>query len=140
MRSCLVCFCILYWLLLDSSNFVLWGGIVFLLDSNLNNLALQVCLRVQSFNVHNLEKTEPFSTHSHTHRISDLSKSLRKAAPLVVEKFQFGVEAQFAVMLFAVVFLFYLTWTAILVSDHNSYTRTLCLATSHSNLYVLSSL
>ncbi len=52
-----------------------------------------------------------------THRISDLSKSLRKAAPLVAEKFQFGLEAQFAFMLFAVVFLFYLTWTAILVSD-----------------------
>ncbi len=65
-------------------------------------------------------------THTHTHRISDLSKSLRKAAPLVAEKFQFGVEAQFAVMLFAVVFLFYLTWTAILVSPSTFLTVASC--------------
>jgi len=50
------------------------------------------------------------------HRISDLSKSLKKAAPLVAEKFQFGVEAQFAFMLFVVVVVFYLSWTAVLVS------------------------
>lgn len=36
----------------------------------------------------------------------------------MVEKFQFGVEAQFAGMLFVVVLLFYLSWTAILVSYH----------------------
>ena len=50
------------------------------------------------------------------YRISDLSKSLRKAAPAMAEKFQFGVEAQFAGMLFVVVVLFYSSWTAMLVS------------------------
>jgi len=50
-------------------------------------------------------------------RISDLGKSLKKAAPVIQEKFQFGVEAQFAGMLFAVVALFYASWTTLVVSE-----------------------
>jgi len=49
-------------------------------------------------------------------RISDLGKSLKKAAPLITEKFQLGVEAQFARMLLAVVVLFYISWTGLMVS------------------------
>ncbi len=49
-------------------------------------------------------------------RISDLGNALKKAAPVITEKFQLGVEAQFARMLFAVVALFYLSWTTLVVS------------------------
>lgn len=49
-------------------------------------------------------------------RISDIGKSLKKAAPLITEKFQLGVEAQFARMLLAVVVLFYISWTGLMVS------------------------
>lgn len=49
-------------------------------------------------------------------RISDLGKSLKKAAPIIQEKFQLGVEAQFARMLLAVVVLFYISWTGLMVS------------------------
>jgi len=45
-----------------------------------------------------------------------LGKSLKKAGPLITEKFQLGVEAQFARMLFAVTALFYFTWTTLVVS------------------------
>ena len=51
-----------------------------------------------------------------THRISDLGKSLKRAAPVITEKFQLGVEAQFVGMLFTVVLLFYVSWTTIVVS------------------------
>ena len=50
------------------------------------------------------------------HRISDIGIAIRKAAPIITEKFQLGVEAQFARMLFAVVALFYVSWTTLLVS------------------------
>lgn len=53
-------------------------------------------------------KRSSFST-----RISDLGRSLRRAAPFISEKFHLGVEAQFARMLFAVVVLFYVSWTLI---------------------------
>lgn len=49
-------------------------------------------------------------------RISGIGSALKKAAPLITEKFQLGVEAQFARMLFAVVALFYVSWTALVVS------------------------
>ena len=35
---------------------------------------------------------------------------------MITEKFQLGVEAQFARMLFAVVGLYYISWTTIVVS------------------------
>ena len=50
-------------------------------------------------------------------RISDFRLAIKKAAPMITEKFQFGVEAQFARMLFAVVALFYVSWTTIVVSS-----------------------
>lgn len=50
-------------------------------------------------------------------RISDLGKTIKAAAPIFTEKFQLGVEAQFARMLFAVVALFYISWTTIVVSE-----------------------
>lgn len=50
------------------------------------------------------------------HRISDIGIAIKKAAPIITEKFQLGVEAQFARMLFAVVALFYVSWTTLLVS------------------------
>ena len=49
-------------------------------------------------------------------RISGIGIALKKAAPIITEKFQLGVEAQFARMLFAVVALFYVSWTALVVS------------------------
>ena len=55
-------------------------------------------------------------TPSPTFRISDLGKSLKRAAPVISEKFQLGVEAQFVRMLFSVVLLFYVSWTTIVVS------------------------
>ena len=57
-------------------------------------------------------------------RISDLGRSLRRAGPFISEKFHLGVEAQFARMLFAVVVLFYISWTAIVVSSGSSYIYT----------------
>ena len=49
-------------------------------------------------------------------RISDFGKSIKKAAPIIQEKFQLGVEAQFARMLLCVVILFYVSWTTLMVS------------------------
>ena len=49
-------------------------------------------------------------------RISDIGIALKKAAPILTERFQLGVEAQFARMLFAVVALFYVSWTTLVVS------------------------
>ena len=45
-----------------------------------------------------------------------MGKSIKKAAPVITEKFQLGVEAQFARMLFVVVVLFYVSWTTTVVS------------------------
>lgn len=61
---------------------------------------------------------------SFIHRISDLGTALKRAAPLITEKFQLGVEAQFARMLFAVVALFYVSWTTLVVSSHAHLTYT----------------
>ena len=59
--------------------------------------------------------------HLFDFRISDIGKSLKKAAPLITEKFQLGVEAQFARMLLAVVVLFYISWTGLMVSYGGTY-------------------
>ena len=56
------------------------------------------------------------SSPSPTFRISDLGKSLKRAAPVISEKFPLGVAAQFVRMLFTVVLLFYVSWTTIVVS------------------------
>ena len=56
-----------------------------------------------------------FPPPSPTLRISDLGKSIKRAAPVISEKFQLGVEAQFVRMLFSVVLLFYVSWTTIVV-------------------------
>ena len=53
-------------------------------------------------------------------RISDIGIALKKAAPILTERFQLGVEAQFARMLFAVVALFYVSWTTLVVSKYLS--------------------
>ena len=54
-------------------------------------------------------------------RISDIGITLKKAAPILTERLQLGIEAQFAGMLFAVVALFYVSWTTLVVSImHNT--------------------
>ena len=63
-----------------------------------------------------MQLTVPLSLSLPFCRISDLGKSIKAAAPLITEKLQLGVEAQFARMLFAVVALFYISWTVIVVS------------------------
>ena len=46
-----------------------------------------------------------------------IGKSLTKAS--ITQKFQLSVEAQFARMFFAVVALFYVSWTTLMVSKMN---------------------
>ena len=48
-------------------------------------------------------------------RISDLNKSIKKAAPLIGESLKLSIEAQFARMLLAITALFYLSWLPIVV-------------------------